>query len=615
MSKRRNKIASTAVWILMGLVLLGIVGFGRYNFGSGTQSLGTVGETEIDANRYFREVNAQLNSIQQQFGQSLSFQEAQLFGIDQMALQTVIKQVSLENETARLGLSVGDEQLAARIRDISAFTGADGQFNRDTYDFVLLQSGLKPRDFEESLRAEVARTMLQSAVMGGVAEPAIYADTIFAWARETRDFTWARLDASALDTPVGGPDTDALQTYYEAHSADFTLPETKQITYVWLRPEDVVDQISVSDDELRAIYDQRIDEFRIPERRLVERLVFGSTEEAQTAMDDIANGSSTFDALVADRGLELSDVDMGDVTKADLGAAGDAVFALSDLGIAGPAETDLGPAIFRVNAILAAQDTSFEDAKAQLAEDMNLDAARRLLGDMMTEIDDELAGGATLEDLAQNYPMALATIGWTGQENDGIAAYDEFRNAASEVTEDDYPAIADLSDGGLFALRLDETVAPRLQSLDEVRDDAVAGWQKEETVRQLAAKGDEMIAQFGSGESPSSLGLTEISETGKERSGSVSGTPPALVAKAFEIGTGDWAVVEDAESVILVRLDAVHAADQDSADAQTAKLSFSQQTSQAVAQDLEDAFAKAIESQAGITLNQAMINAVNAQFQ
>ncbi len=615
MSKRRNTIAQAAVWVLMAMVLVGIIGFGRYNFGTSAQALGTVGETEISANRYYREVNAQLRFISQQMGQNLTFAQAQLFGVDQMALQTVITQVALENETARLGLSVGDGELASRIRDISAFQGADGQFNRDTYDFALLQSGLKKREFEASLRAEVARTILQSAVSGGVAQPASYADTIYAWARETRDFTWAKLDAAALEAPVGQPDDAALQAYYDAHSTDFTLPETKKITYVWLRPEDVKDQVTVADEELRALYDERIDQYQIPEKRLIERLVYPTAEEAQAASARLTDGSATFEQLVEERGLQLSDVDLGDVSEAELGAAGAAVFALSEPGIAGPVDSDLGPAVFRVNAIIAAQETSFDDAKAALRDELATSKAGAILADRMTGLDDALAGGATLEDLASEQGMTLSQIDWTGSERDAIAAYDGFQKAANEVTTSDYPQIADLSDGGLFALRLDETVAPRLQSLDEVRAAAVAGWQKDETVRQLVAKAEAMIPQFGAGESPSSLGLTEVTETGKERSMGVDGTPPALMAKVFELATGDWGVVEDADGAVLVRLDAVHEADQTSPEAIVAKTSFGQTTSQAVAQDLESAFASAIEAQAGITLNQAMINAVNAQFQ
>ena len=68
-------------------------------------------------------------------------------------------------------------------------------------------------------------------------------------------------------------------------------------------------------------------------------------------------------ALGVDVKLTLDDIDLGDVSKSDLGAAGEAVFALASPGIVGPFMSDLGPALFRMNAVLAAQNTTFDAAK------------------------------------------------------------------------------------------------------------------------------------------------------------------------------------------------------------------------------------------------------------
>lgn len=612
----KNKISRAFVWIIMGLVLVGLVGFGSFNFGGSVTSIGKVGETEISADRYFREVNAQLNAIQAQTGQRVSFLDAQAMGLDRAALETVVKQVSLENETARLGVSVGDAELAARIRDIQAFQGPNGSFDRTTYDFVLQQSGLTAGDFEETLRSEVARTILQRAVADGVAMPEAYVDTLYGWARERRDFTWAKVGPEVLDAPVGAPTQEQLTAYYEANPDAFTLPETRKITYVWLSPDDVIDKVDVSEEDLRALYESRIDEFQVPERRLVERLVFGTEAQAQAAAQQIADGSTTFEDLVKARGLELADVDLGDVTQSDLGPnAGPLVFALDGPGVAGPAMTDLGPALFRMNAVLPARETSFEDARAELRDEYAADGARRMLQDMMIELDDALAAGATLEDLANEHGMNLGTIDWTGNEEEGIAAYDGFRTAANTVAEGDYPAMDILSDGGLYALRLDDVVAPRLQTLDEVRDEAVAGWKAEETTARIVAKAETMINEIKGGESPASLGLTEVVETDMTRDAFIEGTPPALVSRAFELDTGDWTVVEDANGAILLHLDGITPADQDSAEARAVKDRFLASTAQGLALDIEAAFSAAIEENAGITLDQQMINAVNANFQ
>ena len=615
MSMAQNKISRAFVWIIMGLVMVGLVGFGSFNFGGGVNSIGKVGNTEISADRYFREVNAQLNAFQAQIGQRLTFSEAQSIGLDQAALETVINQVALENENARLGVSVGDEQLAARIRDIDAFHGLSGGFDRETYNFVLQQSGLTAREFEETLRSEVARTVLQGAVTNGIALPPTYAEVLYGWAREARDFTWAQVGSETLEAPVGSPDEAALTAFYEENPAAFTLPEARRITYAWLAPEDVIDQIEVSDADLRALYEARIDEYRQPERRLVERLVFGTDAEAAAAAAALETGEATFENLVAGRGLDLADTDLGDVTESDLGRAGAEVFALESPGVAGPVMTDLGPALYRMNAILPERETSFETARDDLRAEYAADAARRLLQDRMIELDDVLAAGATLEDLGRAEGMRVDTLDWTGTESDGIAAYDAFRTAADTVSADDYPAIDTLADGGLFALRLDEVVPPRLQPLDEVRAEAVAAWQRTETLNRLAARAEEMLGEIEAGESPASLGLTEVIESRITRDGFIESAPPALVDRAFELAPGDWAVVEDEAGVFLLRLDAVIAADQDSAEARGVKSNFLASSAQALALDIEAAFSAAIEAQAGIALDQAMINAVNTSFQ
>lgn len=610
-----GKTSRTFGWILMGLVMVGLVGFGSTNFGGSVRSVATVGDTEVDANRYLRELQSEMNAFQAETGQRLTMEMARGIGLGQQVLARVIATAALEDETARLGISVGDTQLRDRIVDIPAFKGVDGKFDREGYTFALEQSGLTASEFEKSLRDEVSRQILQAAVVNGVATQPSYVDTLYGYARETRDFTWAALGVDRLTAPVPTATEDELTAYYDAHPQDFTLPETKVITYAWMNPEDVIPTITIDEAQIRALYDDRASEFIVPERRMVERLVFNTTEEAQTAADAIAAGEKTFEDLVAERNLQLSDIDLGDVPKDDLGAAGDAVFALTEPGVAGPLDSDLGPALFRMNAILEARETSFEDAREELHGELAADAARRLIGDMVTELDDQMAGGATIEEIAKSHNMQLGTLNWTAGDSTGIAAYDAFREAAQAVTTDDFPEITLLEDGGVFAMRLDELQAPRLQEQTEVADAVRAGWEAEKRLTLLAEEAQGLIPELEGEETLSSLGLTEVIEEGQTREAFVEGTPPNFMSDVFAMEPGNWQVLRGADSVVLVRLDAIHAADQDSDEAQALKASFAAGTAQEIALDIENAFARAVQARAGIELNRAVINAVNAQFQ
>src|SRR5690606_9624719 len=176
------------------------------------------------------------------------------------------------------------------------------------------------------------------------------------------------------------------------------------------------------------------------------------------------------------------------------GAAGPAVFALDQPGVAGPASSDLGPALFSMNAILEPLNIPFEQARTDLRLEAAIDRARRQIEERSGEFADLLAGGATLEDMAKETPMKLGQIDWsTGAEADpnGIDAYPEFRQRAAELTEKDFPELFETEDGGVFALRLDKIEPPALIPFDEVRERVAEDWTRNEIHRQLLALAEE----------------------------------------------------------------------------------------------------------------------------
>lgn len=611
----KNPISKTLVWIILLLLIIGLAGFGATNFGGTVRTVGTVGDTEIPVTRYANALQRELRSFEQQTGQRISFSEARQFGLDRAVLAQVVGLAAIEDETDRLGISVGDEIVREEILQIEAFRGLDGGFDREAYEFALDQSGLTVEAFEESIRDETARTILQGAVVGGVTAPEVLTETLYDFARETRDFTWAQLTRADLAEPLPEPSEEDLRTFYEENEDRFTLPERRRITYAYVTPDLIVGDIEVDEEQLRALYEERADQYRQPERRLVERLIFADAEAAQNAAAAIEAGETTFEALVEERGLTLADVDLGDVARDELpDAAAEAVFALDAPGVVGPVETPLGPALFRMNGILAAQETTFEEAREDLQAEYARDTARRRIEDEIEPLDDLLAGGATLEELDEETILETGEILWAPGDDQGIAAYEAFRQAAQEVQEGDFPEILELSDGGLFALRLDEVVEPTLQPFEDVEVQVIEAWEAAETRARLIARAEEIAAAVEGDETLEDQPLALMTETGLARDAFLEDAPVQLVTAAFEGNEGEVQVIETEDGAALLRVDAVAAPDGDTEEAQQIKQRFAAQAGQGYAQDLVDAFTRAVEMRAGIELNQAAINAVHAQF-
>ena len=607
-----NKAGKLLVWILLALLIVGLAGFGIGSFGGSATSVGSVGDREITAQEYFRALNQAVRAEQAETGQVITLPEAEARGLPATVRGQLAGSAALDNEADRIGLSVSDATVAEQITGESAFAGLDGNFNRETYEFALRQNGWSVPEFEESVRAETGRAVLQGAVASGVAPPDAWVDAVMDYYGERRSFRWVRFGPGTITEPIPARSDADIRAFYDANPDRFTLPERKRITYAWITPDAIIDEVPVEESALRALYDQRIDEFVRPERRLVERLVFSDAAAAADAKAAIDDGSATFAGLVEERGLSLADVDLGEVTERDLGPAGSGVFALEQPGVAGPYPTDLGPALFRMNAILSASEVTFEEARPELFEEFARDTARRTIEDLLADYEDRLAAGATLEDLAAETQMELGTIEFHAGTTGGIADYDAFRTAAAAVDEDDFPSADLLEDGSAFALRLDEVLPPTVQPLEEVRAEARAAAEAQAVIDALREAAETAQATLASTGALSDVGAVEEA-TQITRDTFVDGVPPAMIARAFAMAPGETEIVDGENAVFLLQLDTVEGPDENDARITILRQALAAQAGQSLASDLVLLYARALTDSAGISFNDAALNAVHSQ--
>jgi peptidyl-prolyl cis-trans isomerase D len=632
MSQLRTKGKSTVVWILLGLMVMGLGGFGVTSFSGGTTEVGSVGDTKITADEYARALQSQMQTLSQQTGQQITMAQAQQMGLPAAVQGQLIGSAALAEQARRIGVSVGDEQVAQTIMNAGAFQGPNGSFDRAAYSEVLNRERLTEADFEASVRDDEARVLLQNAVANGVTAPDPMVDQTARWLLQTRDFAWRELTADDLAEPIADPDEATLKAWHEANGDRFTAPETRKITYAWATPDMLSSEVTLDDAALRAVYDQNIDQFQRPERRMVGRLVFPSAEDAQAARADIDTGTRTFEDFVVERGLTLDDIDLGEVTRRDLGQVADDVFAAEQPGVVGPVQTDLGAALFSVNAILDPVDISFEDARDDLRGEAALSGAARQIQSRATDYEDLLAGGATLEDLANDTEMQLGQVDWTADESPesgSIAGYEAFRERAIDISTSDFPQLFELADGGVFAMRLDEIVPPTLIAFDDVRDEVLADWKEAELQRRLLDLASEArltaVAKTSPGVDAEPVADAEDQpapavewniETGMSRSDYMQDMPQQLLRQAFALAEpGDLAVVDAGDRVFVLRLDQIEDADLSSDEAVQILDGIKARLNQSLQGDIFEYYARHVQRNSKVQINQQAINAINAQVQ
>jgi len=615
----RASRSNVVVWIILVLLMIGLAGFGISTGASGGRAVASVGDTRVEADAYARALDQELRALTQQVGRPLPMSEARQYGVDRMVLARLLGDAALDEEARRLGVSAGDEAVHALVLATPAFRGADGRFDRQAYDFALERAGLTPAAFEDLLRAETARETIAASLQSAARMPPAAARILLDYAGETRRVAWLPLDASLLPEPTAAPDEAALEAFHTENADRYTRPETLRITYALLEPETLAATIEPTEDELRAAYAAASARYDMPERRILDRIGFGTEEEAAAARARIDAGETDFDALAAERGLTEATMDQGAVRRETLAPeAAEAVFGAAGPGVVGPVPSALGPSLYRINAILAANHTPFEAAREELRRERALALARDQVHEEARAIDDLLAGGATLEEVAAETPFELGEIGLDATTAGGLADDPAFRELAETADEGVETDLTELASGGLVALRVDAVEPPALIPLAEIRDRVAADWTAAQDADRLAGIARGWAAEIDGGlpiaDLAARLGRTVV-EAGPIARGDAMPDAPAGMAEAiFAAPAGGAVVLADETGAALAQVTGIIPFDrEDPASAELADQVAGQLDVQ-VADDLLALAVQALQAEAGIEVNQTLVDQVVARF-
>ncbi|MCY4006509.1 MAG: SurA N-terminal domain-containing protein [Rhodobacteraceae bacterium] len=612
---RRAKGANIFVWILLGLLILGLAGFGIGNFTNSVSTIGAVGDEEITVDDYYQQLQEEINVYARLTGQRLTGNQAVRSGLGQRALETLVLEAVIDNEAADVGISVSDETIFTVLSAMPQFRGDDGTFNRDSYNFVLDRLGLTAAEFDLDIRQAETRALIETTVSGGIPPSEPLVSHLMDYYLTSREVTWAAIPDEIVANDIPEPGEEDLRRYYNENEPEFTRPEIRHLTVAWINPDMIADADAIPESRVRDLYDQRQTEFSRPERRDISRLVFPDLQQAQAAKERLDTSDITYEELASDMGVVLADISLGPVTRETLtDAAADAIFTSESAEIVGPVESTLGPALFQINAILGAHFTPFEVAKDGLARELALEDAQSAIVSNISGYEDLLAGGATIEELASETELRLETIDFDENVTAGIAGFAAFRNAALAATADDFPEITELPGGGLFALRLDRISEPELQPFDDVRNEVIAGWNTQIVAEKLEARAREIADAMNTGSTFADFALSGTTAEAVTRTGFFPDVPATLVETAFAADIGDTSVYGFGREwgVLYVRSETPF--DESSENAAQTLNALNTQLTAAIARDTIALYSNQVRLEAGLQLELEVIDAIHAQL-
>lgn len=616
---------AAGTWVAKLLLMLLVLSFavwgisGQLDGGLGGNAVITAGDTKVSPVEYRLAYDRQIAVLSQQFGTRLTREQARAVGVDEQVLAQLAAGAVLDEQASQLGLGLSQDKLAQLTMSDPAFQGPDGRFNRQQFEYVLRQVGMRPEDYLRNRGQVAIRQQIVEAVSDGLKAPDTFLRAVALYRGEDRTAEYIVLSKSLVE-PVEEPADAALSEYFEQNKQRYGAPEYRRIAYASLVPEAIADENAISDEQVKEDYDSNVARFTTPETRTIEQIVFGDRQAAEAALDSIRAGA-TFDSVATAQGKTAADTLLGTFTKDRVPdpSVAEAAFALQTNEVSQVVDGAFGPVLLRVTQITPEVIKSLAEATPEIRKEMALAEANRVLLDVHDSYEDSRAGGDSLRDAAAKLGLEVVTVeavDRAAQRPDGSIVGDlpesrDLLEAAFQAEQGiENPPISVGSTGYVF-YEVEGITPARERTLDEVKDRVVADWKAAEIDSRLAAKAADLERRLKDGASldilATELGLEKQTKRGLKRdSDDVDFGRPGVVA-IFSVAEGEAGVVaaptDDAQIVFKV----TEVFEPAGADASSIPEDAQQSFASGMADDLLDQLVAKLQGQYGVTVNRSAI--------
>lgn len=503
----RTLAGGTAAKILLVLLILSFVVWGvedMIRHPGGAQTVASVGKEKITRMQFANALRRETEMMQRMLGNNATPEIIKSFNLPQKTLRRLVNDALIRQETESLGLIPSDDDVVRRIRTMPSFQDSSGNFDKAIFDATLRHSGLSEKKYVASIRDEIAANLLIDTLMTAIpiSDTAIIA--MLEAREEQRSVTLYMLSPSLVNN-MPKPTEENLKEYYTAHSQEFVAPELRTVSYVTLSAANI-EAGNVREEDLHVAYRERADEFKRPERRVVERLIYTTEDAAKNASEMLKSGKNIAQVAKETEVLNKDAVSMGNIERKDVFAeAAPKVFALKAGENTPPIQSPFGWQIFHVVSIEESAPIKFGDVRASLEKELKQRRADDALMDINNKIQDAIAGGSTLEEVAKENNLKVTTMGPFNRKGEadgaklkGLPEDPLFLDSVFKTEERADGQVAS-KDGVYYFFRTDKVVPERVRPMDEVRADVVSGWEREERSKRLSVLAQDVAKSFTQG--------------------------------------------------------------------------------------------------------------------
>jgi peptidyl-prolyl cis-trans isomerase D len=501
-------IAKTIIGIIV--MLLALTGFDAiFNAASNSRNAAEVNGEEISLDELNQAMNMQRRQLAQQLGGNFDPSMLDDKLVRESSLRALIDRALLLQGARDADFAFSEAALDQLILQTPEFA-VDGVFNAARFDQVIQQMGYTRLQFRELLKQEMLIGQLRAGISGS---GFVTDEQIEAFARleqQTRDF--ATITVSA-ETSAADVSNDEAREYYEKNTDRFRSPEQVILEYLELNKESFFDQVEVSEEDIKDLYQQRIANLA-EQRRAAHILIETDGSDDATAkekIDEVAKrlaSGEDFSALAKELSQDPGSANEG----GDLGFAGpgvydpafeEALYGLEEGQVSAPVRSDFGWHLIKLLGVQSPEIPTLESLKLELVRELKAQQVEQRFVEASKQLEDTAFESSDLLQPAQELGLSVQTTEAFGREGGaGVAANRQVIQAAfsDEVLVDGANSgVIELDPDTVVAVRVKEHLQPEVLPFDAVKDDIIAQLKSSKAAEQALAKGEQLIATLRDG--------------------------------------------------------------------------------------------------------------------
>jgi peptidyl-prolyl cis-trans isomerase D len=453
-------------------------------------------------------------------------------------LNDLIEDRVLYTAAVKSGITVPTAELHSLIREIPAFKDGNGKFSALRYRELLARQGQSEGAFQADLRRRLIVGRSRAAFSATAFLPNAVVDRLYRLRAQQREISQVVLDPSQFTAKVT-ISPEEVKAYYEAHRAQFEVPEKVKLEYVILSPSVVEGRVTVTQKELQDYYQTRLEQLGRPEERRASHILI--SVPASATPEQKAKAQEKAEALLAEAKkspknfAELARKNSGDPGSAaeggDLGffARGkmvkpfdDAVFALKVGEIAGPVESQFGFHVIKLDAIKPSEAPSFEAVKAKLEDELKKAHASRAFAQDAEEFSNLIYDQPdSLKPVIEKFKLQPQTSAWmTRQEGDSqLLNNEKFLRAVfsdNVLKNKQNTEAVEVAPSILVSGRVIAHEPAKQRSLEEVQASIAKALTQQKAAEMARSDGEALLAKLRKGE-PVSLQWSAQQTVSRER--------------------------------------------------------------------------------------------------